>query len=173
MFDQALTLILAFEGGFANDPDDPGGRTNFGITQNVYDPTLKKDVKNITPDEVHRIYENNYWREGHCDAINTVNPNLATIHFDNCVNCGVGGAARMLQDVLGVQVDGIIGKQTLAAITSEPKLITKYLERRKSYYDRIIANRPKSKKFRSSWYHRLNVLATRSGSSWRCYASSE
>lgn len=166
MFEDALKLILAFEGGFSDDPNDPGGRTNFGITQNTYDPTRQKDVKNITQDEVSKIYQNSYWRDSRCDAINTVSPNLATIHFDCAVNCGVGRAIRLLQGVLGVTTDGIIGPDTLSKIDDSRELKTSYLARRKLYYDSLIQARPNLAQYRSSWYHRLNTLATKSGLSY-------
>lgn len=165
-FQDALTATLKFEGGYANNPNDPGGKTNFGITQNVYDPTMKKDVKTITPQEVHRIYESSYWITGRCDRIDLVNPHLAIIHFDNAVNCGTYGAARMLQDVLKVKPDGIVGNLTLEAITSSVQLCKDYLDRRKLYYDRVIEHRPEAEEFRSSWYHRLNSLAKQFSIDW-------
>ena len=67
IFKKALTFVLIREGGYVNDPDDPGGATNRGITQRTYNAYLAKlkkptaDVKNITEYEVKEIYYNNYW----------------------------------------------------------------------------------------------------------------
>jgi len=55
-FNQALKKTLVFEGGYVNDPDDPGGETNFGISKRAY-PDL--DIPNITDRQVRNIY----WRD--------------------------------------------------------------------------------------------------------------
>lgn len=159
MFKEALSLTLAFEGGFSDDPNDPGGRTNFGITQATYDPTRNRDVKNITMPEVNHIYEEEYWNASSANRIDPISPALAAIHFDNAVNCGVTTAIMMLQGVLGVQKDGIVGPMTLSFVTNSPSLQLKYLQARQDRYDHLIARRPQFEEFKKSWYHRLNVLA--------------
>lgn len=126
-FAEALPLILDFEGGWTDDPFDPGGPTNHGITlatfarergievtaETVTD--LKADLRRITDAEVRRIYLERYWRLARCDAMPAA---LALVHFDASVNQGVTGAARMLQAALDVTVDGEIGPITLAAANS-------------------------------------------------------
>ena len=63
----ALKFVLRWVGGFVDLPDDPGGRTNKGVTQKVYDQwrarqgAAPQDVKLISEDEVHSIYEAGYW----------------------------------------------------------------------------------------------------------------
>lgn len=160
MFSNALELVLKFEGGFSDDPDDPGGRTNYGITQNVYDYTGKKDVKDITMPEVRKIYLTGYWDEAKCPAICDISEALATIHFDNAVNCGVITANKMLQDVLHVKVDGIIGPITLSRIHDGSDLQRAYLLRRQTFYDTLIQQKPKLAKFKKDWYFRLDKLAS-------------
>src|SRR3954469_9591146 len=65
--DSALRFVLRWEGGFVDHPDDPGGRTNCGVTQNVYDAwrarqgSPQQDVKLIADAEVHAIYASDYW----------------------------------------------------------------------------------------------------------------
>ena len=67
LFKKALAFVLKWEGGFVNDPDDKGGATNKGITQNTYNSYLKskgmraKSVRYITQAEVEDIYYKQYW----------------------------------------------------------------------------------------------------------------
>lgn len=159
MFSDALSLVLKLEGGFSDDPDDPGGRTNYGITQDTYDHTGYKDVKNITMDEVRRIYLTGYWDVAMCPAICDKSEALATIHFDNAVNCGVTPANKMLQDILHVRVDGIIGPITLSKVYDSKELQAAYLLRRQSFYDSIIQQHPRLSKFKKDWYFRLYKLS--------------
>lgn len=119
----ALRHVLAHEGGFVNHPKDPGGATNRGVTQKVYDayrarqgqPT--RSVRAITASEIADIYERQYW-----DAIrgDDLPSGLDYAVFDYAVNSGPRRAAMDLQRELGFagkDVDGIIGQITLAAIT--------------------------------------------------------
>lgn len=121
-FDDCLTFVLASEGGFVNNPDDPGGATNQGITQKVYDAWRtkrtwpEKDIKAIGQDEVWAIYHENYWVPAGCDSLPAP---LDLLHFDSAVNLGVGSAGRMLQTALNFTVvDGVVGPRTLKAANS-------------------------------------------------------
>ncbi len=163
LFESGLRIVLSHEGGYANDPLDHGGPTNFGITQDTYNrfrTHIKaglKDVKGITKDEVRQIYRLFYWMDGKCNKIAEVLPDLAIIHFDTAVNHGVGGAAHILQKSLGVEDDGIIGPKTLGAIEITPSAlaIRLYLLQRELYYYRIVVQRPETGKFLTSWLSRL------------------
>lgn len=119
-FDLSLSLVLQHEGGFVNHKLDPGGATNKGVTQAVYDDfrvkhgLAKQSVLHISADEIGQIYKRQYW-----DAVNGDNlpSGVDYATFDLGVNSGVGRAARFLQAVLGVPQDGVIGAKTIAAIT--------------------------------------------------------
>ena len=92
-FDSALKFVLRWEGGFVDHPNDPGGRTNKGITQKVYDGwrgrqgRAAQDVQLIGDDEVHSIYASDYWVPPRCDLLATP---LDLVQFDTAVNMGVG-----------------------------------------------------------------------------------
>lgn len=92
-FEQALKFVLEREGGYVNNPNDPGGATNKGITQGTYNSWRKskglavKDVKLITNEEVKEIYYKNYWLAAKC---NTMTKKFAVVCFDSAVNHGVG-----------------------------------------------------------------------------------
>lgn len=109
-FDQAFEALIGHEGGLADHPSDPGGLTKWGISQRAY-PAV--DIRSLTLDGAKAIYERDYWRAGHCHEMP---PQLALLHFDACVNNGVGQAAKFLQQALGVAADGVIGPRTMAAL---------------------------------------------------------
>lgn len=148
-FATALKTVLVYEGGFSNHPKDPGGATNYGITQRVYNsyrtgkgqPT--RSVKNITKDEVSEIYKDQYW-----DAIrgDRLPAGIDLAVFDFAVNSGTSRAIKSVQKILNpknfsqltgemVKQDGAIGEVTLAAAslaaeTDEVKFIRLYCEER-------------------------------------------
>jgi uncharacterized protein (TIGR02594 family) len=144
-FDEALAHVLAMEGGWTDDPHDPGGPTNYGITlatfsahtnrqltaQTLHD--LKADLRAITPATVRAIYRERYWQPCMAQALS---PPLALMHFDAAVNHGVGGAARLLQRAVEVDVDGDIGPLTLAAAHRQPveEVLLRYAAQRRLRY---------------------------------------
>jgi lysozyme family protein len=109
MFETALNLVLGYEGGYVNDPSDPGGETNMGICKRDY-PEL--NIKNITRDQATVIYKSKYWDVCKCDLLPSA---LAICVFDSAVNQGTGTSVRLLQEALGVTIDGNVGPVTLAA----------------------------------------------------------
>jgi lysozyme family protein len=94
--------------GYVNDPDDNGGETKFGVAKNA---NMDLDIANLTWDQAKTVYFKRYWLNGSCDKL----PNrVGVLHFDGCVNHGVGRANKFLQQALGVGVDGVIGPITAA-----------------------------------------------------------
>lgn len=116
-FDEALSLVLAHEGGYSDHPKDPGGATMRGVTQKVYDDYRIRhgkpwgDVKRITNTELQDIYRDGYWRAIRADDMP---PGVDYALFDYAVNSGPGRAVKDLQRALGTKVDGVIGVNTLA-----------------------------------------------------------
>jgi lysozyme family protein len=108
-FDQAVNFVLKYEGGYVDNPDDPGGETNYGISKKAY-PDL--DIKNLTRDEAIAIYRRDYWDKCRCDELPA---SLAIITFDSAVNQGPSRAVKLLQKSLSVTADGVMGSQTIAA----------------------------------------------------------
>ena len=119
-FDAALEFVLGYEGGYSNNPKDPGGETNLGITQRTlteYVRThsasgLPTDVRALKRGQAAKIYHDWYWLPISGDDLP---PAIALLVFDCAVNQGVARASRILQDALGVKVDGVIGPLTIAA----------------------------------------------------------
>jgi lysozyme family protein len=119
-FDNALQLVLKEEGGFVNDPQDPGGMTNLGVTQRVWEayagrPVNESDMRALTPAMVAPLYRQNYWERVHCDDL-PLGVDYAVMDF--AVNSGTSRAAKTLQAACGVTQDGSIGAQTLQAVNS-------------------------------------------------------
>jgi uncharacterized protein (TIGR02594 family) len=147
-FDWSVERILDHEGGWTDDPFDPGGPTNKGITLAVFARSrgetldaasfarLKQDLRTITDATAARIYRERYWGPAQCEALS---PPLAHFHFDTAVNQGVTGAARMLQEALGVEIDGVVGPITLAAATESPveATLARYVAIRRRHYSSL------------------------------------
>lgn len=137
-FKPSLSLVLAHEGGYVNHPRDPGGATNKGVTQAVYDAYRKtmglppKSVREITLGEAAAIYRQQYWQAIQGDKLKA---GVDYAVFDFAVNSGVARAARYLQLSLGVKADGHIGNMTLAALAdADPvELITKLCANRMAF----------------------------------------
>lgn len=123
----ALACVLAHEGGYTNHPDDPGGPTNFGITISDYRKYVKPDasaadVRAMTLDQAKAIYRAKYWDALSCDALPA---GLDYAVFDYGVNSGISRSAKVLQRMLDIADDGVIGPATLAAVKNRgaPALI--------------------------------------------------
>jgi len=119
-FDNVLTLLLKDEGGFSNDPRDPGGMTNLGVTKRVWEafvgrPVDETAMRALTPADVAPLYRQNYWNRVHCDDL-PVGVDYAVMDF--AVNSGTSRAAKTLQRACGVTDDGAIGTQTLQAVNA-------------------------------------------------------
>ncbi|NJO13544.1 MAG: hypothetical protein HC872_08855 [Gammaproteobacteria bacterium] len=159
----ALTFVLRWEGGFVDHPADPGGRTNKGITQKVYDGWRRRqglvpqDVKLIADSEVHAIYRADYWVPPRCDLL--ADP-LSLVQFDTAVNMGVGRAVRFLQSAAGCAVDGDFGPGTQRAVAGcdHGEAISKYCDTREAFYRSLVEKNPKLGVFLKGWLNRLGAL---------------
>ena len=133
-FDDALKAILHHEGGYVDHPKDPGGRTNLGCTQRVWEewvghPVDEKAMRALTPELVAPLYKAKYWDKIKGDEL----PNgVDYIVFDAAINSGPGRAAKWLQTVVGAVPDGAIGAGTLAKVAAMPAadIVEKYQETR-------------------------------------------
>ncbi|MET0657415.1 MAG: glycosyl hydrolase 108 family protein [Steroidobacteraceae bacterium] len=167
-FTSALPFVLRWEGGFVNHPNDPGGATNRGVTQAVYDAwrgtqgLALQSVELITGAEVDTIYESRYWLPAHSHDLQTP---LDLVQFDTSVNMGVNRAVRFLQHVVGCGVDGAFGKGTAAAVAAcdQGQAVIDYCKARESYYRMLAERNPKLAVFLKGWLNRLNALRKEAG----------
>ena len=133
----AMTALLKHEGGFVSHQADPGGMTNLGVTQRVWEewvghPVDEKEMRSLTPAKVAPMYKKKYWDKVSGDDLPS-GVDLAV--FDFAVNSGPGRAAKMLQRVLEVPEDGAIGRQTLSAAVAvdSSQLIADYNKARLAF----------------------------------------
>lgn len=128
-FIKSVDIVLQKEGGYVNDSKDPGGETKYGISKRSY-PDV--DIKNLTLEKAKQIYYNDYWLEVKADKLPY---QVALCVFDSAVNLGVDRTVKIMQDVLGVTSDGIIGPVTLNAMkeASAVDCITFSMERQLFY----------------------------------------
>lgn len=113
-FDDAFTRLLGHEGGYSNNAADPGGATNWGVTQTVARANgYQGDMRDFTQDAAKAIYRRQYWDAVQADSLPT---EVRFDVFDGAVNSGVGQSVRWLQRAAGADADGVLGAQTLAAV---------------------------------------------------------
>ncbi|WCM93098.1 N-acetylmuramidase [Acidovorax sp. NCPPB 2350] len=167
-FDLYLPQLLRFEGGYVDDPADPGGATHYGITLATFQrcaqpllgeqPTLDA-LRALTLEQVGLIYRQEYWDKVDGDQI--ASQAMAEILFDFYVNAG-DGAIVLLQRTLqqlgatGLATDGEMGPATLNALeAADPeKVYALYRQGRIDYYERLAAERPADDKFLQGWLAR-------------------
>lgn len=106
-FEHSFIKLIGHEGGYSNNPKDPGGETKYGISKRAY-PNI--DIRNLTLDGAKRIYRLDYWDKCKC---NDLPDSVRFDVFDAAVNSGVKQAILWLQGALNVSTDGIIGQQTI------------------------------------------------------------
>jgi lysozyme family protein len=167
IFDRAVVGVLAHEGGYSNDPADPGGSTMRGITQSYLDGLVKQgkhdpiDVKDMTLDQTKNVYQTYWWNAYGYGAI--ADQLLANKVLDISVNVGPSRMHKFIQQAccdLGhsVLVDGQLGPKTYAAINAiDPVLLLTQLKTVLiNYYTNLSIARPPMKKFLKGWLKRAN-----------------
>lgn len=112
LFDRAFEIVIASEGGYVDDPRDPGGKTRYGVTEAVARAAgYEGDMRALPIYLAKAIYRRDYWEPIKGDSLPWP---LCLYVFDAAVNQGVRPAAMMLQRALDTAQDGIVGKQTVA-----------------------------------------------------------
>jgi lysozyme family protein len=140
--------------GYVDDPLDRGGETKFGIAKNA---NMDVDIYHLTWEEAKEIYFHRYWIKGSCDDLPG---RVAVLHFDGCVNHGVGRANKFLQRALGLDDDGVVGPMTLSAANdSDPiEICLNICDQREQFYRAIVANKPNQSRFLKGWLRRINEM---------------
>lgn len=165
-FEQFFPMLMKFEGGYVNDPDDHGGATKWGVTlaewiRNGYDKNgdgviNANDIKLLTQADAAKIAKPLYWDQVKGDQINS--QSIAEFLCDFAYNSGTGTAIKKLQQVLGVAVDGVIGNQTLSVLNagSQKNIFEVYKQSRIDFVNAIVKNNPSQEKFLKGWLSRIN-----------------
>ena len=140
---------------------DRGGATNMGVTLNTFrsvygQKMTETDLKNMTEEQWTEIYTKLFWNRWSASAIN--NQAIANLLVDWVWASGAYGI-KLPQKILGVTIDGLVGKKTLAAINDYPnqkELFDKLWNERKAYFERI--GKGTQAKFLKGWLNRLNGI---------------
>ena len=155
-FEKAFEYVIANEGGYVFDKNDPGDATKYGISQKAY-PSL--NIRALTLDDAKKIYYCDYWIKGKCDKIE--DEKVATQLFDFVVNLGYRGATIVLQRSLracGVLVaeDGLCGPATIYGTNflKGEILLPSLKSEAAGYYRVIAAKNPNQQKFLNGWLNR-------------------
>ena len=135
-FQRCLQFVLDREGGYVNDPKDPGGETNFGISKRSY-PDL--DIKHITTPQVSNIYYQDFWLKNHCDKLSWP---LCLCVFDTAVNMGGLRAGSFLK------------------MTADP---LEYLNIRAKFYNKLAAIKSSNSRFLKGWLNPITDLKREAG----------
>lgn len=147
-------FIQSWEGGDAitDDADDTGGLTRWGISQ-ANNPDV--DVRNLTEAGAQRIYFEKYFLGSHANELPEF---MQLVHFNCAVNCGVGTAVKILQNVIGAKVDGKAGPKTIGKANHYFKgprtFVSWYLTRQALYYFNIVERRRSQHKWLAGWMRR-------------------
>ena len=146
-FYQAIQIVLKNEGGYSNDPADPGGETNFGISKASY-PNV--DIRNLTVAEATAIYLQDYWLIG-----GIIDQSVADKLFDAYVNMR-HAAIKIAQRIAGAVADGSYGPHTEAAINGmqSQTFLCAFRAGLAQHYRDIVAANPAEAKFLKDWLSR-------------------
>lgn len=154
-FDEAFALVIGNEGGYVNNPTDPGGETKWGISKRAYP---KLNIKSLTVGDAKAIYLKDYWHRAGCAEFDDM---LAVQVFDAAVNHGVTAAVKMLQNAVGEKADGVLGPKTLAAVDLTPGvcLTLRFLAERLEYYTGLRGFKDSGKGWVSRVANNINHMA--------------
>ena len=123
-FDQAMTQLMRFEGGYSNNPADTGGETNHGITKaTALAFGYTGPMRDMPRSFAELVYQKAYWSACRCDDLPA---SIRYDVFDAAVNSGPAQAIKWLQRAVNVADDGIIGRITLAACNDTPHINSRF-----------------------------------------------
>lgn len=171
LFEDAFEEVIGLEGGYVNDPNDPGGETKYGITHATlararkYDLVNHNNIKDLTLDEARNIYWTLWWNPL---LLSQLLARIAIEVFEQAVNFGLVPAVNHLQQALvwmgaRIDVDGVMGKFTIEAasklVPSQVNILLKMLNGLQFMrYVEIVKANPSQKKFFVGWMRRVSEL---------------
>ena len=140
-WDRCFEMVIIHEGGYTDNPIDPGGSTNWGCTKAVWEQYVghsvtKDDIKSLTKEDVKPLYKKRYWDAIYGDALPS---GLDYCIFDCAINSGVNRASKFIQEIVGVPADGAIGNNTISAIVqiNPITLINEFSDKRQSFLESL------------------------------------
>ena len=169
-FNKLIPFILKAEGGFVNDPDDPGGATKMGVSLRLlkslgdikwdldHDGDIDiDDIRALTPELAKEIYWERFYAPLQLDAIR--DEKLALQVLDHAVNAGNRSAVKILQHISGCKEDGLIGPKTIAAAnTFRDNIALRYQQGRYLFYEDLVEVKAKFAKYIPGWINRVKHI---------------
>lgn len=156
LFDKSFDRLIGNEGGYVDNPEDPGGETNWGITWPILHEAIGMGlvpsgttIASLTRPQSKIIYREIFWDRGRMDEFDGA---ISFQVFDAAVNHGIPNAVRIMQRAAGVADDGHIGPITIAAVKA--KSITDMLMLFVAYRIRFWTSLSKWKTFGRGWANR-------------------
>lgn len=142
-FDEAFEKLIGHEGGYVNNPADPGGETKYGISKRSY-PNV--DIAALTLDEAKAIYKRDFWLDALPGAV-------AFQVFDASVNSGRRQAIKWLQRAVGAVDDGVLGTETLLKLSTASfgTVVARFNAERLEF----MTNLPTWQQFGKGWARRI------------------
>ena len=162
-FLRCMEFVKRWEGGEVNHKADLGGHTNLGVIQATYDAYRSKkglarqSVSLLTPLEAEDVYWELYWTEARCGRCEWP---LSLAYFDSCVNFGVGGGIRFLQQAIGVAPDGRWGERSEQAFktANHKQAALRLVNSRIAYRHQRVSENASQRVFLQGWLNRDNDL---------------
>lgn len=153
-FDQAFEKLMGYEGGYSDNPNDPGGETMYGVTKSVAVAFGYMGAMKDLPVEIAKqIYWTRYWSKIQGDQLPD---SIRYAVFDAAVNSGAGQAVKWLQRAIGETDDGILGPKTLATANAlNPDGILRRMLAQRLIFMTSLANWPT---FSKGWARRIGGL---------------
>ncbi|MBA8838532.1 glycoside hydrolase family 108 protein [Ochrobactrum sp. RH2CCR150] len=160
-FAAVMPYIFQEEGGYVDNPADPGGATNMGITIGnlaawAGHSETAQDVKNLAKDTATEIYRKQYWDKIDGDSLPS---GVDYAMLDFAVNSGPSHAIKMLQQILGILQDGFLGPATFAALSARPPqdIIDRLCDERSAWLRGLAA----AASFGKGWQARVERVRSR------------
>ena len=167
-FNDAIPTVLRHEGGFVDSPNDPGGATNFGVSlrwlkaKGLLEELEEQDktqdevlvVRSLTKEQAAGFYKAYWW--DFYKYQNLFAQSVATKVLDTAINMGASRAHRILQGIVGVVPDGVLGPKSFAEANamSPSVLVVKFQTAQAQFYRDLVVRNPKLEEFISGWLNR-------------------
>ena len=161
--DRILDELMAREGGFSDDPSDRGGATKYGITAATLGnwrgwmrPATAAEVQALTRVEAKAIYIARYIEQPGFTTANVRDEALRVALIDAGVHCGPATAVKWLQRGLGVKADGVLGRQTIDALSKSDAVLarTGLVKARCLHYGQLVRDDATQRRFIVGWLSR-------------------
>ena len=168
-FELAIPTVLRHEGRFVDNPADPGGATNFGISlrwlaaNNLLSVLEREEgditqsalnaVKSMTQEDAEVFYRIQWWDQYGYGRV--IGQSIATKIFDTAVNLGARPAHRIAQKAAGVVADGVLGSESIAALNAaQASLLHSMQDLQAQYYQALVNRNPSLDIFLAGWLNR-------------------